>query len=92
MLGALLFPSFYVAGAINPTARIINRGDFEVAGSEDGVEVLEDPVGGGFLVDADVTVGDQVVFEGFELNACLIGDVFNNQLGKIGKSRKWADG
>jgi hypothetical protein len=55
-------------------------------------QVLKQPVDKVLLVDADVAVTEEVVFQRAKFNDARCGDVFDVNRGKIGKAGKWAYG
>src|SRR5882724_12794638 len=60
-------------------------------GADGGDDVVKDFIGGVFVEDAEVAIGEEIHFEGFELDAILFGHVLNGDGAEVGEAGLGAD-
>lgn len=66
-------------------------GNAHPAGVAGGGEFVEKAIGDGFVEYSLVAEGVVIVFEGFEFDAGLVGDVFEFDGSEIGETGFWTD-
>ena len=78
-------------GAGNTTARGEFARNFHKAGLTGGHKVIQNFVDHGFIENAPVAETEEVVLQGFQLNAGLIGYIINFDGAEIRQARLGAD-
>src|SRR5882724_9367236 len=61
-------------------------------GADSGDDVVKDFVDGVFVEDAEAAIGEEIHFEGFELDAIFFGHVLNGDGAEVGEAGLGADG
>ena len=61
-------------------------------GADGGDDVVENLVDGVFVEDAEVAIGEEIHFQGFELDAIFFGHVLNGDGAEVGEAGLGADG